>query len=126
MTLNQLAGVLQEKLTDDDRVFLLSFKIGELDWGRYPLAAIVELPAPQFNLRTSANIGRPTRVALTRTSQHWTRRCPDRPATPLMKAELSINLPSCWPLLPPDELRFQGFEEGLDGGIVVTITLAAH
>lgn len=93
MTLNQLAGALQEKLTYDVRVFLLSFEMGELDWGRYPLAAIVELPAPQFNLQTSANIGRPTMVALTRTSQHWTRRCPDRPATPLMKAGIEHKPP---------------------------------
>ncbi len=38
----------------------------------------------------------------------------------------SFCLPSRWPALPPDEFRLQGFEERLDGGIVVTITLAAH
>jgi predicted metallo-beta-lactamase superfamily hydrolase len=30
------------------------------------------------------------------------------------------------PALPPDEFRLQGFEEGLDGRIVVAISLAAH
>ncbi|GBQ33881.1 hypothetical protein AA12717_4174 [Gluconacetobacter sacchari DSM 12717] len=27
---------------------------------------------------------------------------------------------------PPNEFGFQGFEEGLDNGIVVTISLAGH
>ena len=31
-----------------------------------------------------------------------------------------------WPAPPPDELRLHGFKERLDGGVVVTITLAAH
>lgn len=31
-----------------------------------------------------------------------------------------------WPTLPPDHFRLQGFEECLDGGVVVTIALAAH
>ena len=30
------------------------------------------------------------------------------------------------PTVPPDQLCFYGFEEGLDGRVVVTVTLAAH
>ena len=30
------------------------------------------------------------------------------------------------PTVPPDQLCFYGFEEGLDSGIVVAITLATH
>ena len=35
-------------------------------------------------------------------------------------------LTSRWPALPPDEFGLQGFEEGLDSGVVVAIALAAH
>jgi hypothetical protein len=38
----------------------------------------------------------------------------------------SLGLTPRWPALSPDEFRLHGFEEGLDGGIVITITLAAH
>ena len=38
----------------------------------------------------------------------------------------SVRLMPRWPALPPDEFCFQGFEKHLDGGIVVTITLADH
>ena len=30
------------------------------------------------------------------------------------------------PSVPPDQFGFESFEEGLDGGVVVTVTLAAH
>ena len=30
------------------------------------------------------------------------------------------------PSVTPDQLGFQGFKEGLDGGIVVTVALTAH
>jgi hypothetical protein len=38
----------------------------------------------------------------------------------------SFRLTPRSPALSPDEFRFQGFGECFDGGIVVTITLAAH
>jgi hypothetical protein len=38
----------------------------------------------------------------------------------------SFRLTSRWPALPPDEFGLQGFEECLDRGIVVTISLTAH
>ncbi len=38
----------------------------------------------------------------------------------------SLRVPTCCPFLPPDQLRFQAFEESLNGGVIVTITLAAH
>jgi len=34
--------------------------------------------------------------------------------------------PPGWPTVPPDHFRLQGFEEGLDSGVVVAIALAAH
>ena len=30
------------------------------------------------------------------------------------------------PCMPPDQFSFRGFEEGLDGGIVVTVSSAIH
>ena len=33
----------------------------------------------------------------------------------------SFRLPPGWPRLPPDHFRFQGFEERLDGGVVVAL-----
>ena len=30
------------------------------------------------------------------------------------------------PCMPPDQFSFRGFEEGLDGGIVVTVSSATH
>ena len=38
----------------------------------------------------------------------------------------SFRLPRCWPIPPPDEFCFQAFEECLDGGIIIAITLAAE
>lgn len=49
-TLNRLVADLHAALTDDDRAFLLSFETGEPDWSRYPVAAITDLPAPQYKL----------------------------------------------------------------------------
>lgn len=49
-TLDRLVAALHEVLNADDRAFLLSFEKGEPDWGRYPVAALAELPAPQFKL----------------------------------------------------------------------------
>ena len=37
-----------------------------------------------------------------------------------------LSLPSVVPCVPPDQFSFDGFEEGLDGGVIVTIALAAH
>lgn len=36
------------------------------------------------------------------------------------------HLLSCLPLVPPDEFSLQRFEEGLDKGVIITISLAAH
>jgi hypothetical protein len=36
------------------------------------------------------------------------------------------DLLSCCPSLTPDQFSFEGFEEGLDSGIVVAIAFAAH
>lgn len=38
----------------------------------------------------------------------------------------SLSLTPLWPFLPPDELSLQGFEESLDGGVVIAIALATH
>ena len=37
-----------------------------------------------------------------------------------------LGLSPCWPVLPPDQFRFQAFEERLDGGVIVAITRATH
>jgi CRISPR/Cas system-associated endonuclease Cas3-HD len=37
-----------------------------------------------------------------------------------------ISLVSGGSILPPDQFGFQGLEESLDSGIVVTVALAAH
>ena len=36
------------------------------------------------------------------------------------------NVLSRCPSVPPDQFGFEGFEEGLDGSIVVTVSSAAH
>ena len=33
---------------------------------------------------------------------------------------------SCVPSVPPDQFGFEGFKEGLDGSIVITIAFATH
>jgi len=38
----------------------------------------------------------------------------------------SFGVPPRRPFLSPDQFGFQRFEEGFDGGIIVTVTLAAH
>jgi len=37
-----------------------------------------------------------------------------------------LGLPAGVPRIPPDQFGLDGFEERLNGGIVVTITFAAH
>ncbi len=37
-----------------------------------------------------------------------------------------LSLTVCWPVLPPDQLGFDSFEERLDRGVVIAITLVAH
>ncbi|GLV23911.1 nucleotidyl transferase AbiEii/AbiGii toxin family protein [Sphingobium sp. TomTYG45] len=49
-TLEHLVNALRGSFTDDDRAFLLSFEAGDPDWGRFPIATLAELPAPQFKL----------------------------------------------------------------------------
>ena len=49
-TLERLVQVIRSELTGDDRQFLLSFEAGEPAWDRFPLAGLIELPAPQFKL----------------------------------------------------------------------------
>jgi len=49
-TLERLVTALRGSFTDDDRAFLLSFEAGDPDWSLFPIAALDELPAPQFKL----------------------------------------------------------------------------
>jgi hypothetical protein len=37
-----------------------------------------------------------------------------------------LGLSACVPNVPPDQLRLNGYEEGFNGGIIVTISLTAH
>ncbi len=37
-----------------------------------------------------------------------------------------VGLPAGRPAVPPNQFGFDGFEERLDSGIVITITLTAH
>ena len=46
-------------------------------------------------------------------------------AVDVIKEGLGDESVGC-PWLSPDEFSLQGFEESLDGGIVVTVALAAH
>ena len=50
VTLEHLVGALRGSFSDDDRAFLLSFEAGDPDWSRVPIAALADLPAPQFKL----------------------------------------------------------------------------
>lgn len=49
-TLARLVFELRRSLTDDDRAFLLSFEAGDPDWRLFPIAALEDLPAPQYKL----------------------------------------------------------------------------
>lgn len=49
-TLDRLVYALHASLTEDDRVFLLSFEAGDPDWERFPIAELANLPGPQFKL----------------------------------------------------------------------------
>jgi hypothetical protein len=49
-TLERLVAWLHAALTPADRNFLHSFEAGEPDWSLFPVAALSELPAPQFKL----------------------------------------------------------------------------
>lgn len=40
--------------------------------------------------------------------------------------ESVVDLLSCGPIVPPDQFGLEGLEEGFNGGIVVTVALAAH
>ena len=46
-------------------------------------------------------------------------------AVDVIKEGLGDESVGC-PCVPPDEFSLQGFEEGLDGCIVLTVALAAH
>ena len=47
----QLVGEIQSKLTNDDRLFLMSFKEGKPDWEKLPVKNARELPAIQWKLQ---------------------------------------------------------------------------
>ena len=47
----QLVGEIQSKLTNDDRLFLMSFKEGNPDWEKLPVKNAKELPAIQWKLQ---------------------------------------------------------------------------
>ncbi len=38
----------------------------------------------------------------------------------------SLGLAAALPVAPPDHLSLDGFEERLDGGVIIEIALAAH
>lgn len=50
-TLDRLVAMIHAALTDDDRRFLQSFEAGDPNWRSFPIAAVAELPGPQFKLR---------------------------------------------------------------------------
>lgn len=50
-TRKQLIKIIQEKLTEKERLFLLSIKRGEPDWGLMDLPLIQKLPAIQWKLQ---------------------------------------------------------------------------
>jgi predicted nucleotidyltransferase component of viral defense system len=50
-TRQRLIKTLNEGMTANERLFLLSLKTGEPDWGRLPLAHLEQLPALQWKLR---------------------------------------------------------------------------
>ena len=54
-TRRALVNLIQDRLTDDHRSFLLSFKQGAPDWSLLPLPGVAQLPAVQWKL---LNIGR--------------------------------------------------------------------
>ena len=37
-----------------------------------------------------------------------------------------LGLSSCLPCIAPDQFRFDGFEEGLDGCVIITISFSVH
>lgn len=45
-----LIETIQERLTDDDRKFLLSFEMGEPEWGLFPYPMLKDLPAIKWKL----------------------------------------------------------------------------
>ena len=47
----QIVGEIQSKLTNDDRLFLMSFKEGKPDWEKLPVKNARELPAIQWKLQ---------------------------------------------------------------------------
>ncbi|MFN3457312.1 MAG: nucleotidyl transferase AbiEii/AbiGii toxin family protein [Novosphingobium sp.] len=49
-TLDRLTATIRSGLTGDDSAFLRSFEKGDPEWDRFPIAALADLPGPQFKL----------------------------------------------------------------------------
>jgi hypothetical protein len=49
-TRERLIGEIHQRLTDDHRTFLISFKEGEPDWTLFPLSALQAMPAIRWKL----------------------------------------------------------------------------
>lgn len=67
-TLEHRVSTLRGSFTDDDRAFLQSFEAGDPDWDRFPIAALAELPAPQFKLMNIRKFREVSRSAIRRFS----------------------------------------------------------
>ncbi len=55
-TRTRLVRELQENLTESERLFLLSIKTGNPEWGRIPIEHLEQLPALQWKLRNIGNM----------------------------------------------------------------------
>jgi len=49
-TRKELINIIQSRLTDDDKAFMLSFEMGEPKWELFPIAVVKDLPAVQWKL----------------------------------------------------------------------------
>ena len=47
---------MNSSLSDKDRSFLLSFKLGNPDWDLFPISDLKKLPAVQWKLRNIQNL----------------------------------------------------------------------
>jgi len=55
-TRTRLVRELHENLTENERLFLLSIKTGNPEWGRIPIEHLEQLPALQWKLRNIGNM----------------------------------------------------------------------
>ena len=50
VTRDKLISIIGERLTEQDKKFLLSFESGEPDWKLFPISVLKDLPAIQWKL----------------------------------------------------------------------------